>query len=273
MTSFKSHRTSSSFSQAKTLTRVTQASRVRTFLPNSAAYAITNERSNLDIAILDVSSLHLHEQIIPKLLENLVYSISADGCLKDPIIVDKESLVVLDGVHRVIALQKLGIKRILVCLVDYNSPNIKVYSWCRAISGTSSIGLILSEVELAGITSRKVRECGESLVGNSPTVAALRFRHQTFVLNPPFKSLKEAFNTIQRLEERLKSEGLLVKHQTEQDALHDLQEGQIVAVLMPPVVSKSEIISTALSGEPFVYKATRHVIPFRPLRVNILQIS
>jgi hypothetical protein len=40
-------------------------------------------------------------------------------------------------------------------------------------------------------------------------------------------------------------------------------------VLIPPVIKKSEVREVALRGEVFIHKATRHVIPARPLRVNV----
>jgi len=234
----------------------------------SVAYVVTNERLKLHIAILDINSLHLHEEIIPELVKQLVRSIKAEGCVRNPIIVDKESLVVLDGVHRVAALEELRIKRVPACLVDYNSPNIKVCSWYRTISA-STPERILTHVKQTGSSVKKVEEFDENIVGVSPTVAAIKFGNQTFLVNSSFRSLKEAYKIIQRIEEHLKASGLRVKYETELDALRNLRERRVDAVLCPPRLSKKEIVEAAVSGQVFAYKATRHIIPARPMRLNV----
>jgi hypothetical protein len=61
------------------------------------------------------------------------------GILKSPVIVDRESLVVLDGMHRVEALRNLGCRFMCVCLVDYMSPGIRVDRWFRVVSSPISI--------------------------------------------------------------------------------------------------------------------------------------
>ncbi|MEM0199391.1 MAG: ABC transporter ATP-binding protein, partial [Desulfurococcaceae archaeon] len=42
-----------------------------------------------------------------------------------------------------------------------------------------------------------------------------------------------------------------------------------VAALISPVIRKNEVRAVALRGEVFVHKATRHVIPARPLNINV----
>jgi hypothetical protein len=38
---------------------------------------------------------------------------------------------------------------------------------------------------------------------------------------------------------------------------------------MTPTISKREVVETALAGKVFIQKATRHVIPARPMFVNV----
>jgi len=69
------------------------------------------------------------KRLFLKMLENLAAEIRMDEALRHPVIVDKESFVVLDGMHRVAALKILNCQRIPACLVNYKSPSISVGAW------------------------------------------------------------------------------------------------------------------------------------------------
>lgn len=234
-----------------------------------AAYAITGKRLNLNIAIVEASLLHMHEEIIPALLDELARSIELDGRVKNPIIVDETSLVVLDGVHRVAALQKLGINRVPACLVDYSNPAIQVLSWYRSVIGAQNPSEVTARVKSAGCVLKQTDVFNRKVIGFSPTVAILKFRDQTFLVNCLFTHLSETYDIIGRIEERLKAAGFSVRYETEQDALENLEENRVDAVLCTPKISKEEIVESALSGRVYEWKATRHVIPSRPLNVNV----
>ena len=235
-------------------------------MSNPIAYTIINERLNLYIAIRDIDSLHLHEETIPELLQQLAHTIEADGHVRNPIIVDKESLVVLDGMHRIAALEKLGAKRIPVCLIDYENPNVVVCSWYRTIADASGVNQILTLVVQAGNTVRKM---SENKIGVSPVVAAIKFRSKTYVLYSHFQNMREAYDIIERVEELLEKNGFKIDHETEINALQQLRKGQVDAVICTPALSKKEIVESALSGQVFAHKTTRHVIPARPLGLNV----
>ncbi len=233
------------------------------------AYTITNERLNLHLAVRDVSSLFLHEETILELLEQLASEIEADGCVKNPIIVDQDSMVVLDGMHRMAASKKLKIKRIPVCLIDYKSPHVSVCNWYKTITGASNMAQILNIVTQTGNTVREVKEIKEETLGVAPKVAAIKFRSQTFLVESRFQNMREAYNIIERIEKLLATKGLTINHATETNALQDLRIGQIDAVICTPPITKKEVVQSALSGQVFAHKTTRHVIPARPIGLNV----
>ena len=224
---------------------------------------------NLYIAILNTSDLHLHEEIIPNLLNELARSIELDGCLKHPIIVDKRSLVVLDGMHRVAALERLGCKRIPACLVDYENSAITVGCWYRALKGARALEHLNTQVKDLDLTIEEVRKIEDTKIGVSPIVAAVRNWKKAFLIRSPFRSLKEAYDIIKQIEEGLKKFALEVAYETELDALSKLRDHEVDVVLLTPRVTKGSIITTALSGSVFSFKTTRHVIPARPLYLNV----
>ncbi len=76
--------------------------------------------------IIELKQLKEHEQVSPEHLVRLKRRIKKDGFLKNPIIVDKNTKIILDGHHRYQSLKELGCSKIMVYFIDYNSPEIRV---------------------------------------------------------------------------------------------------------------------------------------------------
>jgi len=199
----------------------------------------------------------------------LVHAIRNDGHVKHPVIVDSDSLVVLDGMHRVEALKQLGCIRIPVCMVDYSNPSITVECWYRVLNENAPLSYVLKLISQMGFSSKKVRSIDVEALGVPPVFAALQSLNEAFLVCSNFRNLKEAYGHVKQIEEKLKNSSLSIGHETERDAFLKLREGIVNAVLLTPKLSKKAIVETALSGQVFAYKATRHVIPARPLRVNV----
>ncbi len=237
--------------------------------PNSSyPYTIHHEKLSLHLKILDINSLFLHEETIPKALQRLTAEIERDNIVKHPIIVDEVSFVVLDGMHRVAALKKLNCKRIPVCLVDYKNPSITVGAWYRTIIDGDSIQEKLKEIEDLGFKFER-SEIKLDEIGKKDIIAAIKTLENSYLIHYPFKNLKEAYDYVKYIEEKLKQSNFRIGYETEVDALKKLEKGLIDGVLFTPKLSKADIIKTALSGKVFSYKATRHIIPARPLYVNV----
>lgn len=83
----------------------------------------------LEFKILSINVLREHERVDFNRLEELREEIASDGVLKKPILVDKNTLTILDGHHRLNALRRLGLSKIPVVLVDYNDSHIVVRKW------------------------------------------------------------------------------------------------------------------------------------------------
>ncbi|MCR4428356.1 MAG: ParB N-terminal domain-containing protein [Caldiserica bacterium] len=80
-------------------------------------------------ALVHFSALKEHEMVDPVHLDELSREIKRDGFLFFPVMVDRSSLVILDGHHRVSALIDLGCQLIPSFLVDYQDESIQVSSW------------------------------------------------------------------------------------------------------------------------------------------------
>jgi len=81
------------------------------------------------LAILPMSILRPHESTDPRLVDELVEDIKLCGYLRKPVLVDLETLMIIDGHHRVEALRKLRCRNVPCLLVNYRSPKIAALSW------------------------------------------------------------------------------------------------------------------------------------------------
>ena len=71
-----------------------------------------------DVVLVETVSLRGHEEVIPDNLETRTSKLLSKGFYK-PIIVDRESMVILDGHHKWTAAKSLGLARVPVVMVDY----------------------------------------------------------------------------------------------------------------------------------------------------------
>lgn len=76
--------------------------------------------------IVPIDILRPLEMVFPNHLENLNRLIIEDGVIKAPLLVDKETGIVLDGSHRYIVLLMNGYMKAPVHFVNYSDENIRV---------------------------------------------------------------------------------------------------------------------------------------------------
>lgn len=221
----------------------------------------------LEIGIANLENLKLHEDIIDSLLNELASSIEADGEMKDPIIADKKTGVVLDGMHRVVAIESLGYDKIPTCYVDYQDSGIKVGSWCRVFQDLQMKD-VLDICEALGF------EIGECEKENVEKILDERTSEFLFVskdecqsLKRDSASLKEVYDDAVSVEKALKKEGYEPRYEAGEGIPQNLDSNEIVLLL--PSARKKEVINIALSDSSFPHKTTRHVIPARPMRIDV----
>ena len=87
----------------------------------------TDKAAEFRVVFLPIEKLKPHEKGSPLYLEMLKREILRDGVLKYPIIADEKTKVILDGMHRWLALKSLGYKQIPALLVDaFQNPQIRI---------------------------------------------------------------------------------------------------------------------------------------------------
>ena len=79
--------------------------------------------------LISLSKLKFHEEIDREYLEKLKSEILNDGFLRKPIVIDRETKVIIDGHHRAKALIEIGAELIPAIEIDYFSNEFLVESW------------------------------------------------------------------------------------------------------------------------------------------------
>lgn len=100
------------------------------------------------VILIPLNDLKPHEEIEESRVTELIARIKKEGVVREAVLVDYKTLIVLDGHHRVEALKRLGCKLAPVLLVDYDSDCVSISSWRDNITVTKE------DVKKAGLTGR-----------------------------------------------------------------------------------------------------------------------
>jgi len=230
-----------------------------------AAYTINHDGLRLDIALVETDNLLIHEEIIPYRLNKLKASIERDDVQSAPILVDRRTHVVLDGMHRTAIMKQLGCRFTCVCLLDYFDPSITIQRWCRMVPAPfnkKNAETLLKELDLKHEPFDLVEspEDDESLL--------LIFKDSGIKIITEDETLVEAFKKSYKLERRLNEWGYKIVHCTESEARENLTSGSFEATMYLPKVDKSQVLDVAQHKTVLTPKATRHRLPARPVAVN-----
>src|SRR5512147_3267102 len=99
-----------------------------------------DEHALPELRFVAVDSLVPHEQHDPHRLEPLMRRIREQGRLRNPPVVaplpgagSAPRYVVLDGANRAHALQAAGLPHVVVQIVAYADPPVRLSTWCHAL--------------------------------------------------------------------------------------------------------------------------------------------
>ena len=79
-------------------------------------------------ALVPLRELKTHEEAEPDRVKRVMKQLKSTKLVKKAIVVDSNTGVVLDGVHRLSALEALGAVRVPAWLVDYSDDEVQVFS-------------------------------------------------------------------------------------------------------------------------------------------------
>jgi hypothetical protein len=222
-------------------------------------------KAGFTLGVKPVSALRPHEETIPSHVQGLASEMKKDGIQKDPIIIDQESLTVLDGMHRLAAFGALGIENAVCCAVDYSSRAVNLARWARVYTlpkGTSIAG-VLGE---SGFNRRStLAQAFDTLEGRDMGLAVLTA--SSAYLPEGNMELGRAMETMVAFDRMAESDGWERRFVPEDDVDVPLQN-ELNIVLLVRKLRKDDVVNSARSGRLFPCKTSMHVIDPRPVAVN-----
>lgn len=220
------------------------------------------------LSIREVSSLYPHEQTLAANLKRLKEAMLNIGQLVDPIIIDKETGVVLDGNHRLKVLQMIECPLTACQLVNYNDSKIQVGTWFPATKEPLEKIIKNNKIKVERIDCEKGKRELKSL--DAPFMAVRNIRAgapvcDAFLLDPGKYKIREMTEEQHYILSCLN--GVEWEYISDDVAEEYLSKGYTVLFRRP--FTKEEILRAAKEHNPFPPKSTRHLIPDRVVRLNM----
>jgi hypothetical protein len=216
------------------------------------------------ISAIPIEKIRPHEEFDSKILNGIMNSLQSEGVVRDPVLIDSNTHMILDGTHRYWALIKLGCQSIPVALYSYMSDSVKIGCWYRCLELCDleiSCKAVASKIDTAANALKAVseRRAQVSIVCKDSARIFVSGKFDIF----------EAYSLLSTLEKGYKKRGYSVAYATECDSIDLLKSGRVGAVLAPPPIRKEEAAYAATTGKLFPIKSTRHILPSRPMGINV----
>ena len=231
------------------------------------------------IKIVPLQQCLAHEGIVERWVDQIAFNILNEGVMKNPVIVTYHDpyYVVLDGMHRYAAIKQLGVGDILACEVDYFSDKIGLEGWDALVFQKLEAKKFLENLfpPSEGYTLRAARNVEEalSLVRNRKTLLAVLDRQGECWLLDKGGMEKVGVESLcvaaDRIDRSLHEKGLKTVYVDNSLTLKDWPGSDAQSLILRPQFTKQEVIERTLHQKLFPPKSTRHLIPERPLRVDL----
>jgi hypothetical protein len=234
------------------------------------------EAKELKLAIVALRDVVLHEEIERKRVEKIQARLQSDRVLKNPPIVTRvedggaERYIVLDGASRTSALRALQVPDVLVQIVDYHSPKLKLESWHHLLLDLTPARL---RQELDTVTCVAMEEMSETRAKHElearNIVAYVKFSDGHLVGLKCNNDLTEQAHALNEVVRAYEAKVELYRVATTDFESHLADPKRLAAIMVFPRYKPEEIVQIALSGARVPMGITRHIIPGRALRVNL----
>jgi hypothetical protein len=216
----------------------------------------------INLKLIPVSKLIPHEETVPHLSDRLTRRMMRDGVQRDPIVVDEGSMMVLDGMHRLEALRRMGAASAVCFLVDFMGDRVKLFRWFRLVENPEDE--LVSEMRQELGMVREVPLVWHDAGFDAGLTLTHRGRAYASVTEEGAVTATKAVRAFDRV---AKSAGAWIEYVDEGTASPDLLKGNYMALLTPRF-KKEEVVHAAMEGKPFPPKTTLQVFPVRPMGIN-----
>lgn len=228
-----------------------------------------------DLRFVAVEALVPHEQHDQQRSGPLVERLREQGVLRNPPIVtplppDEDRFVVLDGANRATAAAAAGLPHIVVQVVRYEDPGLRLTTWHHAL-----IELPVTELEralraIAGLTCVPTGlRHARAVLARREAIAFVALPDQRALTLHGGGELDQRNAVLNAVVDAYRAETRF--YRVASDSLADAQREhpEVTALIVFPHFEPDEVIELAMGGARLPAGITRHVIPWRALRLNV----
>jgi len=221
--------------------------------------------------LVDVDKLVPHEEIVTKRLEDVKKMIIDLNAVDMPVIVapipGTDKYLIVDGHHRWAALKDLGYRKVPAIIVDYFDPSIKLETWYPAIIGEIEEFLREASGELEIVeTPITPEEAVEKLEEGGIAFIILSRNGKAWIIKGGIEEQKKVSKILNKL--NIEGKIKLAYYGLREEALQDLEKGEINYLFLRKPPTKQEVIEIARQGKVYSPKTTRHILPYIPAKTN-----
>jgi hypothetical protein len=227
------------------------------------------------LAILRVDKLLLHEKHDQQRTPALIEKLEASGVLRNPPIItplhDRTGrYMVLDGAHRTLGMQRLGIPHILAQIVEPDDPGLDVSPWNHVIWELDTNQFLESIDDIPNLELlRRDLKTGLQDIMDKRAMALIRLPNgDTFAVYPPTADLGTRLNMLHAIVDHYKDQGKMDR--TNLQDMEKLKElyPKLTSLVVLPKFRIEEILYLAGTGNMLPTGSTRFTISPRALHVN-----
>ena len=178
--------------------------------------------------------------------------------------------VVLDGANRAHAVGASGFPHVVVQVVPYTDPPVRLTTWCHALGDTSRDHFENALHSVTGLECRRAPLLHASaLLARRETLAYVAFADGTADTLHGGGGLRERNAMLNALVDTYRGSKRFFRVTSESLPAARERHPEIEALVVFPHFQPAEVIEIAAGGERLPAGITRHVIRWRALRVDV----
>lgn len=228
-----------------------------------------------DLRIVDIRRCILHEESDPLRAGRIAERLKAEKTLGNPPIVGEvagcKDLIVLDGANRVTAAEVLGLTALMVQVVDYADPGVKLQRWHHLLIDFDPERFLAALRQIPDATVRLVaRPVAEKALAAGKAAAVVVLHETCFHVVQAAAGVNPAI-VMRAITDIYKRKTQIYRIADERiDLLVSRAHENVTAVILFPGFKKTDLARIALhEGEKLPPGISRHFIPNRALKVNL----
>lgn len=230
-----------------------------------------------DLRFVPVSSLVPHERHDEQRMRPLVQKLREQGVLKNPPIVTplagelgEPRFVVLDGANRAAAAEAAAIADLVVQVVRYEEPQVRLTTWTHALGDLPREDFETVCLRIPGLECRtETLTHARALLARREALAYVAHADGTVAAFHGGADLQERNNLLHAIVDAYRDRRRFYRMST--DSLESARDRypEVTGVVVFPHIEPAEVIELATSGGRMPAGITRHLIRWRALRLNM----